>query len=130
MPRAASITAATGLSLMLASLLPVPAFAHHSAAATYDASHTVVVRGRVAEFAWRIPHCFLTINAESGDYKGRRYVVEMSSAVVLRATGWSASTFRVGDTVEITVMPSLAPNAAHGLCRECPVRVNGRVLTP
>lgn len=100
---------------------------HHSAAAKYDALHQVTLTGKVSEFAWRNPHCFLYLNVESGDYKGRRYVVEMSSAVVLSAAGWSKSRVKPGDTVEITVLPARDAKSASGLCRDCEIRINGTV---
>ena len=111
------------LVLMLAAS---PSLAHHSAAAKYDAAHSIHLSGRVAAFSWRNPHCFISIDVRSGDYKGRRYVVEMSSAVVLQAAGWSKTRLKPGDEVEITVMPSRTGSAA-GLCRECEIRINGKV---
>jgi len=36
-----------------------PAFAHHSAAAKYDASSPVTLTGTASAFVWRNPHCFL-----------------------------------------------------------------------
>jgi uncharacterized protein DUF6152 len=99
---------------------------HHSAAAKYDASRPVTLHGKVSEFAWRNPHCFLYIDVDAGLYKGRRYVVEMSSAGVLANAGWTTSTLKAGDDIRITVLPARAGNAA-GLCRDCELRINGTV---
>jgi len=99
---------------------------HHSAAAKYDADHPLRLTGRVSEFSWRIPHCFLSLDVDSGDYKGRRYVVEMSSAVVLADAGWTRSMLKPGDAIAITVLPARAGMAA-GLCRKCDISVNGTV---
>jgi hypothetical protein len=107
-------------------LAAVPAFAHHSAAAKYDASRAVTLTGTVHEFDWRNPHCFLHIDIEAGVYKGRRYVVEMSSAGVLASTGWTKARLKAGDSVRIRVLPSRSGTAA-GLCRECEIRINGTV---
>ena len=102
----------------------VPAFAHHSAAAKYDALHPVTLTGRVSSFSFRNPHCVLYLDVDAGPHKGRRYVVEMSSAGVLRNAGWSASTLKPGDEIAITVLPARAGNAA-ALCRDrCEIRVN------
>jgi len=100
--------------------------AHHSAAAKYDAVHPITLTGRVSSFAWRNPHCFLYLDVDAGTFKGRTYVVEMSSAGVLGAKGWRSSTLKPGDTIRITVLPAIAGNAA-GLCRECEIRINGGV---
>ena len=100
--------------------------AHHSAAATYDAARPITITGRVAAFAFRNPHCFIYIDVGSGPFEGRRYVVEMSSAGVLGSNGWSASTLKAGDDIRITVLPARTGRAA-GLCRECALRINGKV---
>jgi hypothetical protein len=106
----------------------LPAAAHHSAAATYDASRLLTLTGSVARFDFRNPHCFLSIDVDAGPFKGRRYVVEMSSAGVLASSGWRASSIKAGDRVRITVMPSRAGRAA-GLCRDCDVSINGGIVT-
>ena len=90
---------------------------HHSAAATYDDLHPLTLTGTVAEFRWRNPHTFLYVDVADGEFKGRRYVVEMSSAGVLGNSGWTASHFKPGDHIRITVFPSRAGKAA-GLCRD------------
>jgi hypothetical protein len=103
-----------------------PALAHHSAAATYDADASITLTGTVFEFAWRNPHCVLSLDVDAGPFKGRRYVVEMSSLVVLANTGWTKSTVKAGDEVRITVLPSRTGRPA-GLCRNCEIRINGTV---
>jgi Family of unknown function (DUF6152) len=103
-----------------------PAVAHHSAAAKYDASAPLTLTGTASAFVWRNPHCFLYVDVDAGAFKGRRYVVEMSSAGVLTNAGWSRSRITPGDVIQITVLPARAGNAA-GLCRACAIRVNGVV---
>jgi uncharacterized protein DUF6152 len=84
----------------------------------------VTLTGTISAFSFRNPHSFLYLDVEAGRHKGRRYVVEMSSAVVLRNAGWSASTLKPGDEITITVLPARAGNAA-GLCRDrCEIRVH------
>ena len=109
----------TALAILL---VAVPAAAHHSAAARYDADHPLTLTGTVAEFTWRVPHCFLYLHVTSGPFAGRRYAVEMSSAFVLQQAGWTRSQFAPGETVQITVLPSRV-GAAAGLCRDCAIRV-------
>ena len=102
------------------------AAAHHSAAAAYDASKPLTLTGTVDEFTFRNPHSFVSIDVDAGPYKGRRYVVEMSSAGVLGNSGWRASTLKPRDRIRITVLPSRAGKAS-GLCRECSITINGKV---
>jgi hypothetical protein len=103
-----------------------PASAHHSAAAKYDASAPLTLTGTASQFVWRNPHCFLYLDVSTGRFKGRQYVVEMSSAGVLGNSGWTRSRIVPGDVIQITVLPARAGTAA-GLCRACELRVNGVV---
>ena len=114
------------MSLVAGILLASPAFAHHSAAAKYDARSPLTLTGTASAFVWRNPHCFLYLDVDDGPFKGRQYVVEMSSAGVLGNTGWNRSNIKPGDAVRITVLPARAGTAA-GLCRSCSIRINGVV---
>jgi hypothetical protein len=100
------------------------AWAHHSAAATYDATRSIPVTGIVSSFAWRNPHSHLYICVTNGPFKGKEYVIELSSPVVLEEVGWSRTSFKAGDRVTIYVNPSRT-GAPIGLCRNCLVTVNG-----
>ena len=103
--------------MVAAASIASPALAHHSAAAKYDAAAPITLTGTVSRFAWRNPHCFLYLDVNAGPFKGTKYVVEMSSAGVLGNSGWTASHFKPGDHIRITVFPSRAGKAA-GLCRD------------
>jgi hypothetical protein len=116
----------TGILLALVSLTAVTAaFAHHSAAAAYEADESIGITGTVLKFTWSNPHCHVYINVAEGPFKGRTYTVELSSPVALVDDGWNKTTLRPGDDVTMTVHPS-RDGAAVGLCRHCAVAVNGR----
>ena len=119
--------AALVLSVQVATLSMMSstvAWAHHSAAATYDATHSIPITGTVAMFAWRNPHSHLYIDVTDGPFKGKEYVIELSSPVVLADEGWSRASFKAGDRVTVYVNPSRT-GAPIGLCRNCLVTVNG-----
>jgi hypothetical protein len=97
--------------------------AHHSAAATYDATQSIPITGTVARFAWKNPHSHLYVDVTAGPFKGKEYVIELSSPVVLEKAGWSRTTFKAGDRVMAYVNPSRT-GAPIGLCRGCAVTVN------
>ena len=78
----------------------------------------------VAAFAWRNPHSHLYIDVTDGPFKGKEYVIELSSPVVLADEGWSRASFKAGDRVTVYVNPSRT-GAPIGLCRNCLVTVNG-----
>lgn len=48
----------------------VPAYAHHSFAATYDEGKSITVDGKVVEFLYRNPHCLFSV--EATDDRGKR----------------------------------------------------------
>jgi len=113
---------AVGLVLALAAA-PVGLLAHHSATAAYGTA-TMVLKGRVARFAWTNPHCHAYIDVAEGAFKGRTYTVELSSPAALTAEGWTKTTMKPGDRIEMTVHPSRT-GAAIGLCRRCAMTING-----
>ncbi len=103
-----------------------PAFAHHSAAAAYEADASIRITGTVREFKWTNPHGHVYINVTAGRFKGRTYTIELSSPVALVRDGWNKTTLRPGDDVTMKVHPS-RDGAPVGLCRHCAVTVNGRI---
>ena len=118
----------TLLVVVLLTLAVTPAaFAHHSAAATYEASHTIEIRGTVVRVSWTNPHCHLYIAAADGPFKDQTYTVELGSPSVLVESGWTRSLVKPGDTVVIHVNPSRS-GAPIGLCRDCAMTVNGKVV--
>jgi hypothetical protein len=114
--------AALALSVTLAT--SYVAHAHHSAAATYDATQSVPITGTVATFAWTNPHSHLYLEVTAGPFKGKEYVIELSSPVVLEEAGWSRTSFKAGDRLTVYVNPSRT-GAPMGLCRGCSVTLNG-----
>jgi hypothetical protein len=110
-----------GLVLALAA---APASAHHSAAATYAADETTVVKGKVLEFVWTNPHCHVYIDVAVGPFKGRTYTVELGSPAALAGDGWTKASLGPGDEVVMTVHPSRT-GALSGLCRRCALSING-----
>jgi hypothetical protein len=117
----------TGILFALISLTVVSAaFAHHSAAAAYEADESIRITGAVLEFRWTNPHCHVYIAVAEGPFKGRTYTVELSSPVALLNDGWSKTMLRPGDDVTMKVHPS-RDGGPVGLCRHCAVTVNGHL---
>lgn len=115
-----------GVALLMLAVTPA-AFAHHSAAATYEASHTIEIRGTVVRVSWTNPHCHVYIAAADGPFKGQTYSVELGSPSVLVESGWTRTLVKPGDTVVIRVNPSRS-GAPIGLCRDCAMTVNGKLM--
>jgi len=89
-----------------------PALAHHSSA-MYDNQRTVTLRGVITEFRWTNPHVTMTI---ATDPRRELWVVETTSPGNLSRTGWTRTSLRVGDRVEVMAAP-LRDGAHGGYCR-------------
>ena len=112
----------TVFGLFLAS---TPGFAHHGTGNSYDSTKWAVVTGTVTEYEWKNPHSGLYMDVKGDNGQVIHYSVEMNSPGVLERQGWTRHTLKVGDTVIVTVHPSLA-GAPIGLCYGCKVVINGQ----
>lgn len=98
------------LLLAAAALMAVvPAYAHHSFAATYFEDRTQSVEGELVQFLFRNPHSFVHIEAK--DEKGEviRWSVEWGAGLQLNRQGVTRETLKPGDHVIITGNPGRNP---------------------
>lgn len=91
--------------LLAASLTAVPALSHHSFAAVYQADQKISIEGKVVQFLYRNPHSVLHVLAPDESGVEKRWAVEWQGATQLGASGISAQTIGVGDTVIVTGHP-------------------------
>jgi Family of unknown function (DUF6152) len=82
--------------------------AHHSTAG-YDKTKTLSLKGTVAEWIWRNPHCILVWDVKDASGKVVRWSGEMQSPISNTGLGLSRNSFKPGDEVTVTVNPG--PNA-------------------
>jgi len=87
------------------SILSLPMLAHHGNAA-YDYAATKTVKGTVTEWTWANPHCFLWLDSKDEKGDTTHWVLEASSPVDMRRTGWTATTFKSGDELTVDIMPA------------------------
>ena len=103
------------------------ASAHHSRAG-YDTAKDklTTLNGVVAEVIWRNPHVYVTW--DSKDDKGAvvRWTGELSSPPTMLSEGLSKNTFKPGDPLMITFMPTRA-GTPQGLVIKV-VRTDGKVV--
>jgi hypothetical protein len=93
------------LGASLAAWSAVPAAAHHSFAAVYQADETLQIEGKVAQFQFRNPHSVLHVLVPDGSGGMTRWAVEWQGATQLGARGVTGGTLRPGDPVIVTGNP-------------------------
>lgn len=91
-----------GLVFLAASL---PLAAHHGNA-SYDTEKTVTVKGTVTEYIWANPHVFLKVDAKDESGNTVHWVIETQNLVQQSTLGWTNTTFKAGDQVEIEATPA------------------------
>ena len=90
--------AAAGLGLLLAS---VPAIAHHSFAAEFDAAKPIKLTGAVTKVEWMNPHTYFYIDVKDDGGKVANWGMEMGSPNGLMRQGWTRNSMKIGDVVTV-----------------------------
>jgi hypothetical protein len=86
---------------LLASALALPAFAHHSWTAEYDAKKPITVKGVVSKVEWTNPHTHFYIDTTDASGKVTTWNFEMASTPALERGGWSRKTLPIGTQVTV-----------------------------
>ena len=114
-------TTLASISLLVLGLLAAssPAFAHHGNA-SYDTSKSVTITGTVTEYHWANPHVWVKVDSKDANGNIVHWVIETQNIVTEVNAGWTQSTFKAGDQVEISATPA-KNGAPFG-------RFNGRIV--
>ena len=81
-----------------------PAEAHHSGA-MFDRSKQVTIAGTVKEFNWMNPHASFAVEVMQADGSAEQWGVEMNSPNNLVREGWTKTTLKTGDKVQVLINP-------------------------
>ena len=112
-----------------ASMMHVPAIAHHASAPFYDNTKSVEAVGVVTRFVFRNPHSFLYVDATDENGETIAWEIEMGAAVSMGRRGWTPDTIRAGDRIRAVGQPSRAPGT-HGMCCAELTREDGSSIRP
>ena len=115
---------AGGICLLLAAM---PARAHHSAAAEFDASKPLKVTGTVTKVDWVNPHTifYMDVAGEAGTVANWGW--ELPSPNELLRAGWMRTSMNVGDV--ITVEGTHARDGSnHGMAKVVTLAITGKRL--
>jgi hypothetical protein len=104
---------------LLTAAAALPAIAHHSFAAEFDAKRPVKLRGTVTKMEWINPHSWVHIDVKTADGKVEKWMVEGGAPNALLRRGWNRKSLLPG--TEILVEGFQAKDGA--------MRANGRDIT-
>ncbi len=107
-------TIRTAVLSLAASVLAaaLPAYAHHSFPAQYDASKPITLTGKITKVEWTNPHIFIYMDVpDEKTGADVNWALEMGGPNALLRLGWKRDSLKIDDVV--TVEGSLARDGSH-----------------
>ena len=90
-----------GVLLLAGAAVAIPAIAHHSFAAEYDADRPITLTGTVTLLEWTNPHARLYIDAPGDDGETINWDLELGPPTALMRQGWRRDSLVPGQVVTV-----------------------------
>ena len=88
-------------TILLGTLLVIPASAQNGFSATYDSGRQVKLSGPVIKIEWVNPHAFVFINVRDASGIVKDWAVEIGNPLDLEGDGWKRDSIHIGDVVNV-----------------------------
>src|SRR5678815_5177801 len=89
---------------LVATAAVVPAYAHHSFAAEFDAKKPVKLRGTVKKMEWINPHSWIHIDVKNPDGTVTEWMVEGGAPNALIRRGWNRDSLPAGTEIIVCLL--------------------------
>jgi len=104
---------------VLAAAAALPALAHHSFAAEFDASKPVKLEGVVTKMEWINPHSWIHIDVTTSSGEVQHWMVEGGAPNALLRRGWTKASLPAGSKIMVQGFQA----------KDGSLRANGRDIT-
>jgi hypothetical protein len=112
-----------GLGLLVPAL---PALAHHSFVAEFDAKRAVTLHGVLTKVEWSNPHAHFYVDVKDESGGMTNWNLELPSPNALRRLGWTRDFLQVGG--EVTVIGVLAKDGSKMASAKSVTLADGRKM--
>jgi hypothetical protein len=104
----------------------VPAWAHHSFAASYDMSQLITVQGTITEVLLRNPHSWFRLNVKDANGNLEEWSFEAGTPSGMIRNGYKADVIKKGTEVTIKGFRSRDASQKRGMLRELTTTADGK----
>lgn len=105
----------------------VPAWAHHSFAAEFDASRSMRLIGTITRIEWTNPHSYFYIDVKDDKGNVVNWGCEGAGPGALSRRGWNKGDVKLGDTLVVDGYP--AKDGSHTIDARRVTLPDGRIIS-